>query len=129
MWLVDTTQKEAAVAALRQAGLNSPPRHVRRARWNYAQIYDWFRYIHSHLRNVGVNLWAIDEFNNRILYGVLDEAAGHELDRQLKTMHIPCFLVAIEVIGPIRGAGKSFHRRLTNVAADKHFSDATSSQW
>jgi hypothetical protein len=70
-------------------------------RWTYDQLYDWFRYIHSHLRHVGVNEWALDEWRNRLYYGTIDEAAAAELSRQLTALNIPCFLVAVEVGGPI----------------------------
>ena len=72
-----------------------------KARWTYGQIYDWFRYIHSHLHHVAVNTWALDEWRNRIYYGTVDEAAGLELDRQLAALNVPCFLVAREVVGEI----------------------------
>jgi hypothetical protein len=64
------------------------------------KIYDWFRYIHTHLRHVAVTMWTLDEANNRILYGVENEAAAREFDRQLATMNTPCFLVARDLIGP-----------------------------
>ena len=105
IYLIDTTQRTAALAALLAAGVDyiSADTKAVQGRWTYAQIYDWFRYIHSHLRHVAVNMWALDEWQNRILYGTVDEAAALELDRQLTALNIPCFLVAREVIGEIRG--------------------------
>jgi hypothetical protein len=103
IYLQDTTQRSAAISALQKAGVQfiSADRKVVQGRWTYGQLYDWFRYIHSHLRRVPVNSWALDEWRNRIYYGTVDEAAGLELDRQLTALNVPCFLVAREVVGEI----------------------------
>jgi hypothetical protein len=111
IYLIDTTQRSAALAALGAAGVLyiSADTEAEQGRWTYVQIYDWFRYIHSHLRHVAVNMWALDEWRNRIYYGTEDEAAGLELDRQLAALNVPCFLVVREVVGQIRvsnGQGK-----------------------
>ena len=99
----DTTQRVRALEALAAAGSPfSPDTPLKEGRWTYAQIYDWFRYIHTHLRHVAVTGWTLDEANNRILYGVEDEAAAREFDRQLAAMNTPCFLVARDVTGPFR---------------------------
>jgi hypothetical protein len=101
--LVDTTQRARALEALEAAGSPfSPDTPVKQGRWTYAQIYDWFRYIHTHLRYVAVTGWSLDEANNRILYHVEDEAAAREFDRQLAGMNVPCFLVVRQVSGPVR---------------------------
>lgn len=104
IYLTDTTQRDTALAALLNAGVRYIARssEVKQGRWTYDQLYDWFRYIHSHLRHVSVSMWALDEHNNRIFYGVEDDAAGLELDRQLTAMNVPCFLVAREVTGKVR---------------------------
>lgn len=115
IFLIDTTQRRAALEALVSAGINyvSLSTEVRQGRWTYAQIYDWFRYIHSHLRHVAVTMWSLDEDNNRILYGVENKAAASELDRQLTAMNVPCFLVAREVTGPVyvTGANETLQKR------------------
>lgn len=100
---VDTTQRVRALEALAAAGSPfSPNTPIKQGRWTYAQIYDWFRYIQTHLRHVAVTGGALDEANNRIFYMVEDEAAAREFDRQLAGMNVPCFLVAREISGPIR---------------------------
>jgi hypothetical protein len=103
VYLLDTTQRSAALSALLAAGVKyiSADTKAVQGRWTYGQIYDWFRYIHSHLRHVAVNSWALDEWRNRIYYGTVDESAGLELDRQLTALNVPCFLVAREVVGEI----------------------------
>jgi hypothetical protein len=100
---LDTTQRSAALSVLLAAGVKyiSADTKAVQGRWTYGQIYDWFRYIHSHLRQVAVNSWALDEWRNRIYYGTVDESAGLELDRQLTALNVPCFLVAREVVGEI----------------------------
>ena len=114
IYLIDTTQRSAALAALAAAGIRSisPTTVAVQGRWTYAQIYDWFRYIHSHLRGVAVNSWTLDEQRNRIYYGVEDEAAALELDRRLTALKVPCFLVVREVVGLIRVAGAERRLRL-----------------
>ena len=103
IYLIDTTQRGAALSALLSAGVEyiSDSTKAVQGRWTYDQLYDWFRYIHSHLYRVGVNMWALDEWRNRLYYGTLDEAAAVELNRQLAALDVPCFLVAVEVTGPI----------------------------
>lgn len=71
----------------------------------YAQLYDWFRYIHMHILGVRVSAWTLDDYRNRIYYGLEDEAATVDLGRKLAEMHAPCFLVAVEVIGRIHALG------------------------
>ena len=108
IYLRDTTERSAALAVLAAAGVPyiSAATEAEQGRWTYVEIYDWFRYIHSHLRHVAVNAWALDEWHNRIWYGVEDEAAALELDRQLAALNVPCFLVIREVIGQIRVNGR-----------------------
>ena len=107
VFLVDTTQRDAALAALAaRRGLEGrdPKRvRVRKVRWNFAQLYDWYRYLNLHVwSDSGVVTSDIDEAENRITYGVMGEAARRQLDRQLGALRPPppCFLVAIEVVGP-----------------------------
>src|SRR5439155_17869761 len=53
VFLVDTTQRDAALAALAaRGGLEGrdPKRvRVRKVRWNFAQLYDWYRYLNLHV--------------------------------------------------------------------------------
>jgi len=107
VYLVDTTRLAAAVPALVSAGLLpiNPRVGVIQARWTYAQLYDWFRYIQMHILGVRVSAWTLDDYHNRIYYGVEDQAAAVDLGRRLVEMHAPCFLVAVEVIGQIHALG------------------------
>jgi hypothetical protein len=60
------------------------------------------RYIHTHLRYVRVTMWTLTRRTIGILYGLEDEAAAREFDRQLARMNAPCFLVVKEVTGRVR---------------------------
>jgi hypothetical protein len=104
IYLLDTAKRAEALDALVRAGVPyiSTGTEARVGRWAYVQLYDWFRYIHTHLRRVPVTMWSLDESRNRVLYGVETEEAGLELDRQLAALKVPCFLVFREVTGPIR---------------------------
>jgi hypothetical protein len=67
VYLLDTLQFEGAVRALVAAGLLPPNPSVApvQGRWTYAQLYDWFKYIHMNIRGVAVTGWAFDESRNR----------------------------------------------------------------
>jgi len=71
-------------------------------RFTYSQLYDWFRYIQTHILGVRVVMGTLDDRRNRIMLGVEDQAARGELERKLAEMHAPCFLVALRVTGKIR---------------------------
>jgi hypothetical protein len=101
IYLTDTTQRIAALDALVKAKVPyvSSETEARPGRWTYGELYDWFRYVHTHLRKVPVTMWSLDEQRNRIVYGVETEEGGVELDRQLTALNVPCFLVFREVTG------------------------------
>ena len=109
VFLVDTTQRDAALAALAaRGGLEGmdPKRvRVRKVRWNFAQLYDWYRYLGLHVWSAsGLVTSDIDEAHNSITYGVKDESGRRRLERLLAELRPPppCFLVAIEVVGPFQ---------------------------
>lgn len=105
IYLVDTARHTEAVAALVAGGvlLKAGEPRVRRARWDFAQLYDWYRYLTLHFEFPGGNVvaWGIDEGQNRLYFGVLDEPARRRFERALARLHLPCFLVAVEVTGPV----------------------------
>jgi len=77
---------------------------VRRARWDFAQLVDWYDYL-----TVATDVWATpgitlgdkDERLNRIVFGVTDAAARERLETRLGALDLPCDLVAVTVSGPI----------------------------
>ncbi|MBA3656081.1 MAG: hypothetical protein H0W69_01870 [Gemmatimonadaceae bacterium] len=103
VYLVDTLQLSRAIPALVSAGILSANENVGviQGRWTYTQLFDWLRYIHTHIRGVQITSWTLDDYRNRIFYGVVDEAAAKILNQKLTEMHAPCFLVVIENTGPI----------------------------
>src|SRR5262249_52854169 len=101
--LVDTTRRAEAIAAINQHGvvgqmLGSNVR-VRKARWDFTQLYDWYRFLTPRIATPGVVSEGIDEAENRLLYGVVTIPDVQELERRLRSLDAPCFLVAIQV-GP-----------------------------
>src|SRR5947208_10080755 len=107
VFLVDTTQRDAALAALAaRNGLEGrdPKRvRVRKVRWDFAQLLDWYHYLGLHVwSDSGVVESDIDEEHNRITYGVMGESGRRRVERRLARLRPPppCFLVAIEVVGP-----------------------------
>jgi hypothetical protein len=107
VFLVDTTQRDTVLAALAARGAlkgrDLRRVRVRKARWDFAQLYDWYRYLGLHVwSDSGVVTSDLDEGANRITYGVMGESARRRVERRLAELRPPppCFLVAVEVVGP-----------------------------
>ncbi len=104
VFLVDTTQREAALAAL-IARHAIPGRHperarVRKARWDFAQLHEWYEYVNGHLTGEpGFAMSDIDEEHNQLSYGTGDEAARERFEAILARLPVPCGLVVVEVTG------------------------------
>lgn len=101
MFLVDPSQKKAALAALASRGI--PPDdyiEVHQGRWDFGQLYDWYRYLGPRvLPGIKVSSTDIQEARNRIEYSVINEAERTKLEQALSDLDIPCFLVAINIQG------------------------------
>lgn len=102
IYLVDTTKRVAAIKALNEQGFPYAMNivDVKAGRWDYIQMYDWFRYINTHLHDVRVAGWSLDEGRNRLWYAVEDKDSALKLEQQLVSLNAPCWLVFIEVTGP-----------------------------
>ena len=104
VFLVDTTKRAAALQALIARGA-IPGRHpararVRKARWDFAQLHEWYEYVNGHVTgDPGFAMSDIDEGDNRLTYGVGDEAARERFAALLAGLPIPCGLVVVEVTG------------------------------
>ena len=73
------------------------------ARWNFAQLYDWYAELASAAWGTGVVVMSgIAESDNRIIYGVRNAADREVLERRLAELNVPCFLVGIERREPLR---------------------------
>jgi len=106
LMLTDPTQAPAAKAAL--AGeipwFDIPGAEVRKARWDFAQLVDWYNYLGIRgpvWQTPGMTSGDKDEAINRIRYGVRDSASRASLLSRLAGMDLPCDLIAIEITGPI----------------------------
>lgn len=102
IYLTDPKQRTSALAALNRPGLDGhglgPDVRVRRGRWDFAQLDDWYRYLTLRLGFVQVVGTDIDETKNRIAYWVTGPSAISRLEARLAALHVPCFLVAVEVV-------------------------------
>jgi hypothetical protein len=107
LWLVDPSKRTEAIAALadtplgiglQQAGFPLKNAVVLKARWNFAQLADWYAYVTSRaLLGVQWTSADIQEARNRLEFGVISEAARLDLENRLKALDLPCNLVAIEI--------------------------------
>lgn len=99
--LVDTTRLADARAALQREGLSIPAHAIaQKARWNFTQLNDWSRYLMPKVQSVGgVSFSDIQETENRIELGVIDESAWRRVEHALQRVDTPCHLVAISISG------------------------------
>jgi hypothetical protein len=68
------------------------------ARWDFAQLVEWRRFLEPHAHAVAKILSTdIDATQNRISYGVPSRSDRSALLEHLGTLHIPCGLVAVTV--------------------------------
>jgi len=68
---------------------------VRPARWDFAQLVDWFNYLYPRL-SPGPSLADKDEALNRIRLAASSPAARDHLIQTLKAMDLPCDLVIVD---------------------------------
>jgi hypothetical protein len=69
---------------------------VRQARWDFAQLVDWYNYIFPRVA-VGPMMADKDEVLNRIHFTVSDADTRDRLVRALSSMPLPCDLVVVDV--------------------------------
>ena len=101
IYLTDPGRNPDALAALNRLGVDGHAWgvdvHVRRGRWNFTQLYSWYRYINYHMGSIALSGTDIDEARNRLQYWVTTDAAKRNLEAQLSAMGVPCFLVSIDI--------------------------------
>lgn len=107
IYLVDPSQRTAAVDALYSLGVGAPFADIRKAdvwqgRWDFGQLYDWYRYINEVAVGWPYGLVSrdINEVRNRLVYGVLEDSLD-SFTETIESVQLPCELVVIEVMGPI----------------------------
>lgn len=106
--LVDPSQREAALSALQSLTGNPDWRSARivKGDYNWRELYHWY------YDRVGpavalacadINSLDIDELQNRIDLGVLDEVAAECVAREVLTLgDVPCAAVVVETgVGPL----------------------------
>jgi hypothetical protein len=72
---------------------------VRPARWDFAQLYDWYQYLNAQVVGIGeLQMSDIDEADNRITYGVRSETGRRALLRRVQALGVPCGLVAVVLV-------------------------------
>ena len=107
VYLVEPGRRDEALAALHLLWDWTPydirQSDVWQGRWDFAQLYDWRRYIDVAVGwPEGLTSSDLDEFRNRIAYGVRDEGIAASFGALLDSANLPCELVLIEVGGPIQ---------------------------
>lgn len=98
----EAAEAKAALAG-RIAGFPVADAEVRRARWDFAQLVDWFNYLwpHPNVHSPGMVSGDKNEATNRIAFGVLDAHARANIVEALVGLGIPCDLVLVEITPPI----------------------------
>lgn len=73
------------------------------ARWDFAELYDWSRYLEPKLqRDFGVQEWDMQEATNRIEIGIAEkqpEQVGR-IAQRLRELDVPCHLIRYRLVGP-----------------------------
>jgi hypothetical protein len=105
--LTDPARASEAKAALASGVPHFPvaAAEVRGARWDFAQLYDWYRYLREQgIWNAGTGLTAtdIDERANRLYLGTADQAARDRMVDQLGALGLPCDLVLVGISPPVQ---------------------------
>jgi hypothetical protein len=90
--------KKALAADPTLKGFDIAHAEVRRARWDFAQLVDWYDYLLGHTsvwNTPGMVSGDKNEGTNRISFGIETEAGRQELKRKLLAVNVPCDLVQI----------------------------------
>ena len=75
---------------------------VREARWDFAQLVDWYNYLMPRMKGVGAVSSDKDENINRIEFGATSIAARDSVVRALSAFPLPCDLVVVDLHGLVR---------------------------
>jgi hypothetical protein len=81
------------------SGMDVATAEIRGARWTFAELDEWFRYIIPKLSGPGsgISSWDIDEKANTISFGVIDETARAQLEARLAALGVSCNLVTTRI--------------------------------
>lgn len=72
----------------------------RAARWTFAELDEWYRYIIPRLPGASWNSSDIDEKANTLSFGVLNETERGQLEAQLSSLGVSCNLVTTRIQPP-----------------------------
>ena len=77
------------------------------ARWNSAQLYDWYRFLMPRaMRPPYATSAAIDIIQNRLRFGISTDSSADALAAYLRSLAVPCGLVEIAIEPPaVAGMG------------------------
>jgi hypothetical protein len=106
IYLVDPTKQSEAVDALFALGVGQP-NDIRQAivlkgRWDFAQLYDWYRYIQLRAGSPnGLVFSDIDEARNRLHCAFENTDTKASFENSLQPLNLPCELVITEVTSSI----------------------------
>lgn len=104
IYLKDLSQRDTVLTALAHLFDYGKEVRVLQGRWDLAQLYDWEGYLVDPILGMkGVSGGGIDEAQNRIVYSVDDGAVYRRASEKLARIGVPCFLVALEIVEPMRG--------------------------
>lgn len=104
---VDPARANQARSEIQQAfesrgfgpGMDVTTAEFRGARWTFAELDEWYRYIIPKLSGPGSGISSsdIDEKANTISFGVIDETARAQLEAQLTSLGVSCNLVTTRI--------------------------------
>ena len=105
IYLVEPDLRTEAIDALIAFGIGQEfdmaNARVWTGRWDFAQLYDWRWYIDARVGGpAGLVSRDIDEFRNRVVYGVL-EAEMEAFNTLLESLAVACELVIVEISEPV----------------------------
>jgi hypothetical protein len=107
--LTDTLHKDTTLRALSRRLPRPPPdldiegARVVQARWDFAQLHDWWAHIASRRSWFeGQTMFDIDEHDNRLVYGFQDSTSIRMAEARIKPLELPCYLVAFVIQEPVR---------------------------
>jgi len=100
LMLTEPAQAAAAQRALAGKIWVPPTAIARQARWNFAQLVDWFDYIVPRI-TVGPASADNDESINRIHLRTSSVAVRDSIVRVLASLPLPCDLVVVDLSGGV----------------------------
>ena len=82
-------------------GIDLLTAEFRAARWTFAELDEWYRYIIPRLSGPGSGSSSdIDEKANTLSFGVIDETKRAQLEAQLNSLGVSCNLVTTRIEPP-----------------------------